>query len=163
MSRLALVVLLLLAACAPPPPPEAAPAPAAPAAAPAPAAPAVPDAPAAPPVVTGEYTVTLATADLPATMPDSMRQQITGTWVLALHDGGHAVVTQNGREVVQAPYVVSGSQFTLTADDTGPYACKSEGRYTWQMSDDRMTFTRVQDECEGRVAVLTTRPLVRRG
>ena len=65
--------------------------------------------------------------------------------------------------MVQAPYVVSGSRFTLTVDDTGPYACKEEGRYTWQMSGDRLTLTRVQDECAGRAVVLSARPLTRRG
>lgn len=113
--------------------------------------------------MTGEYTVTLAAADLPPTMPDSMRQQIVGTWTIAFHGGGHAVVAQNGREVVQAPYAISGDRFTLTADDTGPYACKSEGTYAWQMSSGRLTLTRVRDECEGRVVVVSTRPLVRRG
>jgi hypothetical protein len=126
-------------------------------------APAAPDAPAAPAAITGDYTVTLALADVPAIAPDSVRQRMVGTWIVALHDGGHFVVTHNGREVVQGPYAVSGSQFTLAATDSGPYACKSEGRYTWQMNNDQLSFTRVQDECDGRVMVLTTRPLARRG
>ncbi len=159
MSRLALV-LLLLAACAPPPPDPAPPAPAAPDAPAATAAPMAPDAPAA---VTGEYAVTIALGDVPTTMPDSMRQQMVGAWTLALHEGGHSVVTHNGREVVQAPYAVSGNQFTLTAEDTGPYACKSAASYTWQMTGNQLALTRVQDTCDGRVVVLTTRPLTRRG
>ena len=113
--------------------------------------------------MTGDYAVTLALADVPTAMPDSMRRQMVGTWVVALHDGGHFVVTLNGREVAQGPYAVSGSRFTLPTGDSGPYACNSEGRYTWQMNNDQLTFTRVQDECEGRVVVLTTRPLMRRG
>ncbi len=164
MSRLALV-LLLLAACAPPPP-DPAPAPAAPeapAAAEAPAAPAAPDAPAAPAAITGDYTVAIALTDIPATMPDSLRQKMAGTWVLALHDGGHYVVTLNGREFVQGPYVVSGNQLTFTAADLGPEACRTTGSYTWQMSDGRLTLTRVRDQCDGRAMVLTTRPLTRQG
>lgn len=170
MPRHALV-LLLLAACAPPPPdpplapaaPEAPAAAEAPAAPPAPMAPAAPDAPAAPAAITGDYSVTLAAADIPAAMPDSMRQQMIGSWIIALHDGGHFVVTHNGREVVQGPYVVSGNQVTLTAGDSGPYACRTTGSYTWQMSNDRLTLTRVRDQCDGRAMVLTTRPLTRRG
>lgn len=168
MSRLALV-LLLLAACAPPPPdpappaPAAAAAPAAPAAPMAPAAPDAPAAPAAPAAITGDYTVTLALADVPTAMPDSMRQQLVGTWVVALHDGGHFVVTQNGREVVDGPYSVSGNQFTLGAGDRGPYACRMAGTYTWQMNNGQLALTRVQDTCDGRVVVLSTRPLTRRG
>lgn len=158
MVRLALV-LLLLAACAPPPPAP----PPAPAAPEAPAAAAAPDAPAAPPVITGEYTVTLAAADIPTALPDSMRQQMIGTWNIGLHEGNHVLVTFNGREVVQGPYMVSGSQVTFPANDTGPYACRAAATYGWQMNNGQLTLTRVQDECEGRVVVLTTRPLVRRG
>jgi hypothetical protein len=114
-------------------------------------------------VLVGDYTVTLAAADLPATMPDSVKQRTIGTWTLSLHQGVHYVGSQNGREVVDGPYSVSGNQFTLPAGDRGPYACRTTGTYTWQMNNDQLTFTRVQDQCEGRARVLTTRPLTRKG
>ncbi|HEU0078339.1 MAG TPA: hypothetical protein VFQ76_11855 [Longimicrobiaceae bacterium] len=120
-------------------------------------------APAAPSAITGEYTVTIAAADIPAAMPDSMRQGMIGTWNIALHEGNHLLVTYNGREVVQGPYMVSGNQLTLPANDTGPYACRSAATYTWQMSDGQLSLTRVQDTCDGRALVLTRRPLMRRG
>ena len=164
MPRLALV-LVLLAACATvvPDPPAAPAAPGAPAAAAAPAAPAAPMAPAAPAGIMGEYTVTIAAADIPAEMPDSIRQGMIGTWNIGLHGGNHVLVTYNGQEVVQGPYMVSGNQVTFPANDTGPYACRTAATYTWQMSGDQLTFTRVQDACDGRVVVLTKRPLTRRG
>ncbi len=164
MPRLALV-LVLLAACATvvPDPPAAPAAPDAPAAAAAPAAPAAPMAPAAPAGITGEYTMTISAADVPATMPDSMKQMMIGTWNIGLHEGNHVLVTYNGREVVSGPYMVSGSQVTFPANDTGPYACRTAATYTWRTSGDQLTLTRVQDACDGRVVVLTRHPLMRRG
>jgi len=154
MPRLALV-LFLLAACAPVPPGPA-PAPAAPEAA------AAPMAPAAPAGITGEYTMTISAADVPAEMPDSMKQMMIGTWNIGLHEGNHVLVTYNGREVVSGPYVVSGSQVTFPANDTGPYACRTTATYNWRMSGDQLTLTRVQDACDGRSVVLTRHPLTRR-
>jgi hypothetical protein len=166
MPRLALV-LILLAACAtvPPDPAPAPAAPEAPAATAAPMAPAAPMASAAPAGITGEYTVTIAAADIPAEMPDSMRQQMIGTWNIGLHEGNHVLVTYNGREVVSGPYMVSGSQVTFPANDTGPYACRTAATYNWRMSGsgDQLMLTRVQDACDGRSVVLTRHPLTRRG
>lgn len=152
MPRAALV-LVLLAACATvvPDPPAA------------PAASAAPRASTAPVGIMGEYTVTLAAADIPAEMPDSMRPMMIGTWNIGLHEGNHVLVTFNGREVVSGPYMVSGSQVTFPANDTGPYACRTAATYTWRMSGDQLTLARVQDACDGRVVVLTKHPLMRRG
>jgi hypothetical protein len=161
MPRLALL-LVFLAACATvvPDPPAAPPAPEATA---APAAPAAPMASAAAAGIIGEYTVTLAAPDIPAEMPDSIRQMMIGSWNIGLHEGNHVLVTYNGREVVSGPYMVSGNQLTLPANDTGPYACRTAATYTWQMSGDQLTLTRVQDACDGRVVVLTRHPLTKRG
>ncbi|MET0399973.1 MAG: hypothetical protein ABW277_24500 [Longimicrobiaceae bacterium] len=155
MSRLALVLLLLSACATVVPDPPAAP--------PAPDATAAPMASAAAAGIIGEYTVTIAAADIPAEMPDSIRQQMIGTWNIGLHEGNHVLVTYNGREVVSGPYMVSGNQLTLPANDTGPYACRTAATYTWQTSGDQLALTRVQDACDGRAVVLTRHPLMRRG
>jgi hypothetical protein len=158
MPRLALV-LVLLAACATVPPDPAP----APAAAAAPMTPAAPMPAASPAGITGEYTVTIAPADMPGEMPDNVKQMMVGAWNIGLHEGNHVLVTQNGREVLSGPYMVSGSQVTFPANDTGSYACRTTATYTWQMSGDQLTLTRVRDTCDGRSRVFTMRPLTRRG
>jgi len=125
-------------------------------------------APPGPPAVTvsrgfpmGTYTTTIAESDVPASAPAELRAGLVGTWTIAFGANGHAIVTYNGRQVVDAPFQVNGNQITLT-DDTGEYACHSTARYTWHAMGNELHFTRVEDTCEGRVIALTARPLVRR-
>lgn len=108
---------------------------------------------------TGNYTATLAAADLPANAPPEMRTQITGAWELQFHDGNHFVVMQNGKQVVQGPYQISGNRITFSTGETGPYACNMPATYTWQTTNGQTTFTPVgNDPCRGRAVALTTRP-----
>lgn len=110
---------------------------------------------------TGTYTTTIAEGDIPASAPADMRSAIVGAWVIAFGDNGHALVNFNGRQVVDAPFQVSGNQVTLTAD-TGEYACNSTAHYTWHAMGGELHLTRVDDACDGRSVVLTAHPLVRR-
>lgn len=110
----------------------------------------------------GNYTVTLAESDIPATAPQELRTGTVGTWRIAFHPGNHLMVSYNGKDVVQGPYEIRGNQVTFGAGDTGPYACKTAATYTWQVSNGQMTFTPVgTDTCQGRVLALTTRALSR--
>jgi hypothetical protein len=109
----------------------------------------------------GDYTITLAETDFATTVADSLRRSTAGAWGIAFHQGNHMAVTHNGREVMQGAYQVNGNQITFS-EDTGPYACRTPGTYTWQMSNGQVTFTRVQDACVGRALILTSRPLPRR-
>jgi len=153
--RTALSLLLipaLAAACTTAPAPE-----------PAPMSP-----PSAPPAMsmsggfpTGTYTTTIAEGDIPANAPAEMRSMMAGGWVIAFGADGHALVTFNGRQVVDAPYRIIGSELVLT-DDTGEYACHSRARYTWHAAGNELHLTRVEDACDGRVVALTAHPLVRR-
>lgn len=157
MTRFPLVLLLLAACATAPPEPAAAPEPT-PAAAPAAEPAAMPSS-----GIMGEYTTTLAPADVPTTMPDSIRNGMIGTWNIGLHDGGHVAVAFNGRPVVEGAYRVEGDRIMFSAEETGVYACRIPATYTWQMTGNQLSFTRVEDTCEGRVVVLTTRPLTRGG
>ena len=109
----------------------------------------------------GSYTVTLAASDVPAGAPDDMRTSLVGNWVIAFGHDGHAMVSVNGRQVVDAPYSVSGNELILT-DDTGEYACHSNARYTWHSTSTELHLSRVEDACDGRAVALTAHPLVRR-
>jgi hypothetical protein len=107
------------------------------------------------------YTTTIAASDVPASIPADMRGQMVGAWEIAFGGNGHALVTFNGRQVVDAPYTVSGNQLLLT-DDTGDYACHSNARYTWHATATELHLIRVEDSCDGRMVALTAHPLVRR-
>jgi len=151
MPRLSMLLLLpaLAAACT-----------TAPAAAPAPAPP-----PMAPMAMAGgfpmvTYTVNIADGDIPAGAPADMRSALVGMWVIAFGNNGHAMVSVNGRQVVDAPYTVSGNTLTLT-EDSGEYACHSTGTYTWHATATELHLTKVNDPCDGRDVVLTAHALVR--
>ncbi|HXJ95458.1 MAG TPA: hypothetical protein VMT20_21655 [Terriglobia bacterium] len=70
-------------------------------------------------------------------------------------------VTQNGELVVEGTY--SGSHDQAVFQDTGgKYACSaSDGKYTWKLDGDSLSFAKVEDDCDGRIGVLTGGPLVR--
>lgn len=110
---------------------------------------------------TGNYTATLAASDFPASASAEARTQVAGAWEIQFHEGNHFVALQNGRQVVQGPYQVSGNRIMFSSGETGPFACNTPATYTWQTNNGRTTFTRVIDECGGRVLALTSRPFTR--
>lgn len=109
----------------------------------------------------GTYTTTIADGDIPATVSADMRSALVGAWEIAFGSNGHAMVAYNGRQVVDAPFQVSGNQLVLT-EDSGEYACHSTARYTWHAAGNELHLTTAQDPCDGRMVVLTKHALVRR-
>lgn len=148
MPKLTVLLLAALAACSAVPPGGASP-PRAMAPAPAVFGPAV-------------YTVTLAEADLPySTVAAGRAPGMVGTWEMTVDGAGRAVVRLNGRQVVDMPLQVQGSQVTF-AEGTGQYACQGPGRYTWDATAAGLRFTTIEDSCAGRVAALTSRAWTKR-
>jgi hypothetical protein len=143
MPNLRLFPLVLLAACA-----QAAQTPGA-----APAA--APMAMQATTLTPGAYHSTIVQGDVPASAPADLRTGIVGDWVITVHGPTHAVVSYNGREVVQAPLSLQGSEIRFE-DDSGDYACHSPARYTWALSGHTLRFTKLEDSCQGREVVLTS-------
>jgi hypothetical protein len=147
MPKLSLLLLsAVVAACTSAPPPSAA------------SSASADMAPAGFPVRT--YTTTIVAGDLPAGAPADMRDAIVGPWEIAFGSNGHALVTYNGRQMVDAPFTVNGNQLVMGADDTGEYACHSAARYTWHATSTELHLVRVEDSCDGRPVVLTAHPLV---
>jgi hypothetical protein len=108
----------------------------------------------------GEYRVTLAESDFPATAPQ--RETSAGIWALVFHAGNHFVVTHNGRQVVEGPYQTKGNQLLFATGESGPYACNAPVTYTWQLSSGQLTLAPVgQDPCSGRVLAIASRPFTR--
>ena len=154
MHRLLALSVLALAACAPATQPSAGPDPTAP--------PPAPPSQMAAPSILGDYTVAIAAADVPASAPAEMRDQLVGDWRIAFHGGNHFVVHHNGQEVLQGHYQLNGNQLMFGEGETGPYACNTAATYNWAVSGNQLTFTRVgADACDGRVIVLAARPLTR--
>ena len=147
-----LLLPLLVAACSMGPASEPPPAPA-----PAPASNVAP-APAAFP--SGTYTTTIVDGDFPPSAPADMRTSIAGPWEIAFGNG-HALATFGGRQVVDAPYTVSGDELTFTVD-SGEYACNSTARYRWHATATELHLIKVDDPCDGRAVVLTAHALVRK-
>ncbi|HEX8693556.1 MAG TPA: hypothetical protein VF746_14130 [Longimicrobium sp.] len=112
-------------------------------------------------IAAGTYTTTIAASDLPASAPAEMRSALVGTWEMIVDGSGRALVSFNGRQVVDTPYQVNGSEISF-GTDTGEYACNSPARYTWRMAGGQLFFTRIEDSCQGRVVALTTHPWTRR-
>ena len=106
------------------------------------------------------YTTTIVAADVPATASAEERAGIIGSWVINFRSDGHAIVTYNGRQVVDAPYQVNGTELLLT-EDTGEYACHSNARYRWPATATELHLIKVEDSCDGRVVALTAHALVR--
>ena len=155
MRRLSLLVLPVVISCAPAAQSNAGTVIAAPAAQTGTVAPAA--------GILGDYTVTLAETDFPATASEQERSSTVGTWGLAFHGGNHFVVTHNERQVVEGPYRVNGDQIMFATGESGPYACNIPATYTWQMSNGQLSLTPVgQDTCTGRVLAITSRPFTRR-
>jgi hypothetical protein len=106
------------------------------------------------------YTTTIVAADVPSTASAEERAGVVGAWTIAFGSNGHATVSYNGRQVVDAPFQVSGNQLMLT-DDSGEYACHSNARYQWHDAGTELHLIKVEDSCAGRVVALTAHPLVR--
>jgi hypothetical protein len=67
--------------------------------------------------------------------------------------------SEDGKVLVTGTYKVSKSQIEFT-DETGPLASKEAkpGKYEWKLESDKLTFSKIEDESEGRSRALTRIP-----
>jgi hypothetical protein len=58
---------------------------------------------------------------------------------------------EHGKTLVEGTYKVINDQIEFT-DEKGPLASKDSkpGKYKWELADRKLSFTRVEDESEGR-------------
>jgi hypothetical protein len=85
-----------------------------------------------------------------------------GSFTISLGaDKVHTVSTE-GRVVVKGTYVVEKDQITFT-DQEGEFACPGQpGKYKWAFDGKSLSFTKVEDNCDGRVQGLTAQPWVKK-
>lgn len=79
------------------------------------------------------------------------------TWAMTFDGKGKVIVTQDGKEVVEATYKATKDEVefqdvkgALSDKDAGP------GTYKWKLDGDKLTFTKVKDGHEGRSQALTS-------
>src|SRR6185503_3446292 len=80
--------------------------------------------------------------------------------VLKFEDGGKfSLVDKDGKVLVVGAYKVTKSRIELT-DESGPMAAKDAkpGKYDWKLESDKLTFSKFDDESEGRSKGLTRSP-----
>ena len=69
-----------------------------------------------------------------------------------------ASVYKNDQQVILSDYRVSQNEIEFS-NERGVYACigaVSTGRYTWRFDGVNLTFINLDDECPGRILVLTS-------
>lgn len=85
-----------------------------------------------------------------------------GGFELALGADGVHTVSQDGKVVVKGNYVVDKDQITFN-DKEGDFACLGQtGKYKWAFDGKNLSFTKVQDECDGRGQGLTAQAWVKK-
>jgi hypothetical protein len=86
---------------------------------------------------------------------------VSGDWGVTFSADKTYHVTQNGELVVEGTYTVAHNE-AVFKDTQGRYACTaSDGKYTWKLDGNALSFVKVEDDCEGRIGVLTGGALVR--
>jgi hypothetical protein len=81
-------------------------------------------------------------------------------WAVTFDDQGKFTARLNGELGVKGAYKVTKDEIEFT-DEDGPFAGKGEEQkatYKWKLDGKKLTFIKVKDSSEGRVAVVTGGP-----
>ena len=79
-------------------------------------------------------------------------------WSIKFEAIGKFTITTNGELAVGRTYKVTGDELEVR-DERGPRACGRDqkvGWYKWKLEGMKLTFTKMEDECEGRVQAMTS-------
>lgn len=116
--------------------------------------------------IVGVYTVAIGESDVSLTFPGG--PSLFGLWDLAFNDdGSYVLARQDVGPLVAGSYEVTGGTLTVV-DEIGLLRCggdpasgdddAAEGVYGWEMQEDHLTLSPVQDECATRRLLFSTRP-----
>jgi hypothetical protein len=115
---------------------------------------------AAPSLPNATYTMTLGPEDFPPFFPPEIVDLLSGDWELDLTDPRNYLIRLNGAVVVIGRYTANPARLVMH-DLDGPLACPgglAHAVYAWSLDDDELRLASVQDRCDGRTFVLTTKP-----
>lgn len=107
----------------------------------------------------GTYAMSITAKDSLPNVPAEVRSRFDGKWQLTLAEGNKYQISKDGEIVVEGRFTLVKEQLTLT-DEKGVLACTQPpgmetGTYKWISRQKELIFTKVEDECEGRISVLT--------
>lgn len=78
-------------------------------------------------------------------------------WAVTFDDKGKFTAKHDGELGVKGSYKITKDEIEFT-DEDGPFATKGDDKtytYKWKLDGKKLTFTKVKDENEGRVGVIT--------
>ncbi len=117
--------------------------------------------------IEGIFTVAIGENDVPVIFPGG--QGLVGLWDIAFNaDGSYIMARQDVGPLVAGSYEVNGGTLTVI-DEAGLFRCggdpasgdadAAEGVYGWDLQEDQLTLSPVQDECSTRRLIFSTRTL----
>lgn len=99
-----------------------------------------------------------AASDLPAFPTGAY---VSGKIAMKVDPQGHVRVTEGMKVLVDGEFSVKADEIRLT-DKSGPMACLTKGQetgvYRWHYTGGKLTLSKIEDRCEGRVGDLTAQP-----
>jgi hypothetical protein len=88
---------------------------------------------------------------------------VGGMFTLTFNSDGSHTVSAQEKTVVKGTHTVTQDEIVFT-DKEGEYACSEamKGKYKWKYDGKALTFSKLEDECEGRVNGLTGQPFAKK-
>jgi hypothetical protein len=119
--------------------------------------------------IAGTYTVVLTIADVPKDLTNG--PALYGRWQISFRtDGTYATERADIEgEMASGTYTVDGNKLSVT-DKAGLLSCANAsivgnqtdaatGTYTWNRNNDTLSLIPIEDKCEGRRILFSTRPM----
>ena len=109
----------------------------------------------------GDYAVTIAAEDVPPELIGGA--SLIGRWHISLDNDVYRLARQDVGPLLHGALDIAGERVTLQ-DETGVVACEPgpEGdaaTYEWSVTDGRLLLTAIEEPCDRRRLLLTTRTL----
>jgi len=85
-----------------------------------------------------------------------------GPFTLTFNGDGSYTVAAEDKVVVKGTYTATDDEILLK-DTEGEYACVNQpGKYKWKYDGKAITFSKVEDACEGRAQALPAQPFAKK-
>jgi hypothetical protein len=111
--------------------------------------------------LTGLVLVLLLTLTIGARAEDFKKGTYTapgeGNWTIKFAEENKILVLRDGEVAAEGQYKINGGEMVIT-DESGPMSCGEDrpGKYRWHLEGKKLSFTVIEDPCEGRAQALTS-------